>query len=49
MITEAEANAIARSVGKPKLEFAASIVAPPYSAQRVNRRGVRAPIGVISD
>lgn len=34
MITEEEAKAIARSVGKPTLEFAASIVAPLYWAQR---------------
>ncbi|MET4091099.1 hypothetical protein [Bradyrhizobium sp. S3.5.5] len=34
MVTEEEAKAIARSVGKPTLEFAASIVAPLYWAQR---------------
>jgi hypothetical protein len=34
VITEEEAKAIARSVGKPTLEFAASIVAPLYWAQR---------------
>ena len=34
MITEEEAKTIARSVGKPTLEFAASIVAPLYWAQR---------------
>ena len=34
MITEEEAKAIARSVGRPTLEFAASIVAPLYWAQR---------------
>jgi len=30
MITEGEAKAIARSVGKPTLELGASIVAPLY-------------------
>jgi hypothetical protein len=34
VITEEEAKAIARRVGKPTLEFAASIVAPLYWAQR---------------
>ncbi|WP_339036159.1 hypothetical protein WHZ78_01145 [Bradyrhizobium symbiodeficiens] len=34
MVTEEEAKTIARSVGKPTLEFAASIVAPLYWAQR---------------
>lgn len=33
MITEEQAKAIVRSVGKPTLEFAASIVAPLYWAQ----------------
>jgi hypothetical protein len=37
VVTEGEAKAIARSVGKPTLEFAASIVAPLYWLSEMTR------------
>ncbi|MCK1339802.1 hypothetical protein IVB38_28320 [Bradyrhizobium sp. 38] len=45
MITEEEAQAIARRVGKPTLEFAVSIVAPIYWAQRGEQGAVSARNG----
>jgi hypothetical protein len=45
VISEQQAKAIARSVGKPILEFAALIVAPLYWAQREDDNSVSARNG----